>query len=58
MRTFGEIGVVKKSGKLSKITNKGFDGIFVGYEKETNGEVYHMYNLSTGNISCEETLNG
>ena len=51
MRIFGEIGIMKKTGMLSKVDNKGVDGLFVGYAENHSGEVYRMLNLVTHKIS-------
>ena len=50
-KVFGEMGVVKKGGKQSKLENRGFDGTFVGHEDETDGAVFRMHNPSTGKTS-------
>jgi hypothetical protein len=51
LRIFGEIGIVKKSGILSKLEEKGFEGMFVGYASDHSGEVYRMLNLQSHKIS-------
>ena len=51
LRIFGEIGVVRKGGKLSKVENRGFDGMFVGCSDNHGLGVYRLLNLKTHRIS-------
>ena len=47
MRTFGEVGIVqdgKKKKMGSKMDNKGFPAMFVGYPQNHAPDVYQMYN--------------
>ena len=40
LRQFGEIGVMRKSGIMSKLENKGVDRIMVGYASNSGKGVY------------------
>jgi hypothetical protein len=47
LRTFGEVGIVqdgKKKKMSSKLDNKGFPAMFVGYPQNHAPDVYQMYN--------------
>ena len=47
LKSFGEVGVVRKGGKLQKVDMKGYDAIFVGYSPMHAKGVYKMMNLQT-----------
>ena len=48
LRTFGELGIVKKTTKIqSKLVNKGDLCIFVGYPTNHASDTYRMLNLTT-----------
>ena len=52
--TFGEIGIVLKQKGQSmkgKLNDKGKPHIFVGYSDQHSGDVYRMYNPSTGKVA-------
>ena len=54
LRAFGEIGIVlKQKGKSmkGKLNDRGKPYIFVGYSDQHSGDVYRMYNPSTGKVS-------
>lgn len=53
LKTFGEIGIVAKHSNKkvrAKMDNRGYPCMFIGYSKNRAGDVYRMYNLSTGRI--------
>ena len=50
LRTFGEMGTVKRHDTLCKVENKGFDGMMVGHAKENTAGVCGMMNLKTGTM--------
>ena len=51
LRAFGDIGIVKKTGKAGHIEEKGFEGMMVGYCDDSAEEVYKMLNLATNRVS-------
>ena len=53
LKTFGEIGVVKKHGILCEVEKKGFDGMMVGHAKENAVGAHRMLNSKTKKIHDE-----
>ena len=52
LRTFGEVGIVLDKKKIkSKLSDRGFRAIFVGYADNHAGDVYKMYNPNTSKIT-------
>ena len=52
LRTFGEIGIVLNKQKIkSKLSDRGFRAIFVGYADNHAGDVYKMYNPVTSKVT-------
>ena len=53
LKRFGEVGYILKRDKgiKSKISNRGMKGIMVGYAKQSTGDTYRMFNLSTNKIT-------
>ena len=52
LRTFGEIGIILKNGKMkSKILDRGQRAIMVGYGVQNGAGVYRMYKLDTERIT-------
>ena len=54
LRAFGEIGIVLKQKQKSmkgKLSDRGKPYIFVGYSDQHSGDVYRMYNPSTGKVA-------
>ena len=49
MRTFGEMGIVRKYKKKvkAKLEDRGIPCMFVSYAKEHESDVYRMYNVRT-----------
>ena len=41
----------RDKGIKSKISNRGMKGIMVGYAKQSTGDTYRMFNLSTNKIT-------
>jgi Reverse transcriptase (RNA-dependent DNA polymerase) len=51
MHTFGEIGNVYENQKIkSKLRNKGFPCIFIGYYNMHGDKLYKFYNIQTTNV--------
>ena len=50
LRTFGEISIVKELGITGHAQNKGYDALFLGYDKESTRGVFRMLKLKTWNI--------
>ena len=50
LRLFGEIGIVRKGGLLSKVENKGLVGMMVGYGEENGTGSFRMLNMRTRRI--------
>lgn len=51
LRTFGEIGIVYDNQKIkSKLRNKGYPCIFIGYSNMHADKVYKFYNMQTNNV--------
>ena len=45
LRAFGETGIVKKSGHVQKVENKGMDCVMVGHGVEHGAGTFRMMNL-------------
>src|SRR5210317_1689199 len=47
---FGEIGIVNELGITGHTQNKGYDALFLGYDKESTKGVFRMMKLKTWKI--------
>ena len=60
LRTFGEIGIVteRQGGQKikAKLAQRGYEAMFVGYPKNTTGDVYRMMRLSTKQINLTRDI--
>ena len=48
----------RDKGIKSKISNRGMKGIMVGYAKQSTGDTYRMFNLSTNRITNTRDMSG
>ena len=59
LKQFGEVGFILKRGNKikSKISDRGKKAIMVGYTRNSTGDTYRMYNLSTNKITNTRDVN-